>query len=49
MEKSHSDSKFDDLDQLCASIADLRHTNHALIQRYRLIQEAEAALKDAVS
>lgn len=49
MEKSLSDSRFDDLDQLCASIADLRHTNYALIQRYRLIQEAEAALKDAVS
>ena len=49
MEKRLSDSKIDDLDQLCADIADLRHTNHALIQRYRLIQEAEAALKDAVS
>jgi hypothetical protein len=49
MEKKLPDSKIDDLDQLCADIADLRHANHALIQRYRLIQEAEAALKDAVS
>ena len=48
-EHAVADNKFNDLDQLCQTIASLRHMNHAVINQYQLMQDKENTLKAEVA